>query len=47
MRHSVMLLVRSAVITVTALAVSLPAVAVAQGAHADEHRKLDAVAIAD
>ena len=42
-----MRLVRSAVITVTALAVSLPAVAVTQGAHADEHRKLDAVVIGD
>ena len=47
MRHSAMWLVRSAVITITALAVSLPAVVAAQGAYADEHRKLDAVAIGD
>jgi len=47
MRRSFMGLARSAVITVTALAVSLPAVVAAQGAHADEHRKLEAVAIGD
>ena len=42
-----MRLVRSAVITVTALAVSLPAVAVTQGAHAVVIHKLDAVGIGD
>ena len=40
-----MRLVRSAVITIAALAVSLPAAVAAQGAHADEHRKFDAVAM--
>ena len=45
MRRSVMWLVRSAVITIAALAVSLPAAVAAQGAHADEHRKFDAVAM--
>ncbi len=47
MRRSVMRFVRSAVVTIAALAVSLPAVVAAQGAHADEHRKLDAMAIGD
>ncbi|MEC7103268.1 MAG: hypothetical protein VXW92_02175, partial [Actinomycetota bacterium] len=45
MRRSVLRLVRSAVITIAALAVSLPAAVAAQGAHADEHRKFDAVAM--
>ena len=44
-RRSVMWLVRSAVITIAALAVSLLAAVAAQGAHADEHRKFDAVAM--